>query len=309
MLCKKPYLSKQGMLFGCGQCIPCRVNRRREWAHRLMLEKKCHADTCFVTLTYADDHLPTSATGYPTLNRSHLQLWLKRFRAEISPLKIRFYACGEYGEKTWRPHYHLALFGFPMCTAGRTIRDVRTNRPKAWQCCVQCETVWRTWGKGDVELGELNEESAQYVAQYVTKKMTHKDDSRLLGRYPEFSQPSLKNGGIGSGFMKTVASAISEMSVDLVAEEGDVPSSLRHGSRIMPLGRYLRRKLREEMGLAPEAPESTLKKKEEEMLGLRVAARNSEDNPSLKGQYLKEMDGKIKQLEFRQRLYKKRDIL
>jgi hypothetical protein len=30
---------------------------------------------------------------------------MKRLRKKISPLKIRFFHCGEYGDKTRRPHY------------------------------------------------------------------------------------------------------------------------------------------------------------------------------------------------------------
>jgi hypothetical protein len=33
-------------------------------------------------------------------------------RKKISPLKIRFFHCGEYGDKTRRPHYHALIFGY-----------------------------------------------------------------------------------------------------------------------------------------------------------------------------------------------------
>lgn len=307
MKCRNPYLNRQGMLFPCGQCMPCRVNRRREWTHRIMLEKNLHPVSCFVTLTYEEKHLPMSASGYPTLSRLHLQLWLKRFRVEIAPLKIRFYACGEYGEKTQRPHYHLALFNFPMCMAGRTIRDVRTNRPMAWKCCSVCQVIYKTWGMGDVDVGELTTESAQYVAQYVTKKMTKPDDERLNGRYPEFSQPSLRGGGIGAGFMKHVAKAICEQEVDLVAEQGDVPSSLRHGKRIMPLGRYLRRRLRKEVGLDEKAPQSTIDEAQARLQDMRDHA--FETSQSFKKVVMEAADESVRQMENKQKIFKRRNVL
>lgn len=309
MNCRDPY-NKSGpqgsYLFPCGQCMPCRINRRREWTHRIMLEKKLHADTCFVTLTYADEHLRISATGYPTLDRLHLQHWLKRFRAAIAPLKIRFYACGEYGEKSERPHYHVAIFGFPMCTAGRTKKDVRTKRPLWETCCWKCKLIGDSWGLGDVDLGELNTDSAQYIAGYVTKKMTKADDSRLKGRYPEFGQPSLRPG-IGAGFMPFVAEGINALAVDLVEMEGDVPSSLRHGKRIMPLGRYLRRRLRLEVGLDASAPQVTLDRAQEALQPLRDRA--FENSSSFKKEVLAEFDGKVRQLEYRYQLKKRKGSL
>lgn len=41
----------------CGKCIPCLINRKRLWKHRLILESYCHDKSAFVTLTYNDDQL------------------------------------------------------------------------------------------------------------------------------------------------------------------------------------------------------------------------------------------------------------
>lgn len=307
MKCRNPYLKSgpQGsFLYPCGQCKPCRINRRREWTHRIMLEKNLREDNCFVTLTYEDTHLVMSATGYPTLVPLHLQLWLKRFRVAIAPLKIRFYACGEYGDQTQRPHYHVVIFGMPMCMNGRTIRDARTNRPLWAKCCSQCRLVGETWGMGDVELGEVNVESAQYIAQYTTKKMTKADDPRLYGREPEFARMSLKPG-IGADFMWEIASSL--LKFDLDETQDDVPSSLRHGKRIMPLGRYLRRKLRVAVGKDENAPESTLAEAQARLQPMREAA--FENSTSFKEEVMKAADQAVAQAENREKLWKKRGNL
>lgn len=304
MLCRNPYNDANGMLFPCGQCMPCRINRRREWCHRILLESHLRKDNCFVTLTYAESRLPMSASGCPTLNPLHFTNWLKRFRAEIAPLKVRYYGVGEYGEKTWRPHYHTVLFGYPMCQNGRTIRDVRTGRTLAEKCCDHCRLVHKTWGMGDVDLGEVNTESAQYLAQYTTKKMTSKDDFRLGDRYPEFARMSLKPG-IGAEFMHEVGSALMEF--DLEEKQGDVPSALRHGKRIMPLGRYLRRKLRTVVGMEENAPESTLREAQERLQPLREAAFNN--SQSFKKTVVAAADNKVAQMENRNRIWKKKGSL
>ncbi|QXP44305.1 MAG: replication initiator protein [Arizlama microvirus] len=216
MLCRKPFV-QAGHAFPCGQCMPCRFNRRRMWTHRLMLERLCHKDACFVTLTYDDEHLPKGGV----LVKKDLQDWLKRFRRAIEPVKIRFYGVGEYGETNGRPHYHVFLYGVSPC----------------------CEEVVRsTWNRGLVHVGTVTHDSASYIAGYTVKKMTNKDDPRLNGRPPEFCRMSLRPG-IGADAMWDVASSVLWLDRD-----GDVPQALNHGRRNMPLGRYLRNLLRVRTG-------------------------------------------------------------
>lgn len=254
MLCSSPITVTGLGVVGCGQCIPCRINKRREWVGRLSLEAGLYSDNAFVTLTYDDQHLPTTVgpplpgdTYRPTLVSKHLQEFLKRFRKKVAneyQREIRFYAVGEYGDDTERPHFHLAVFNYPSCLWGQT-------RPKE-NCCINCDMVRKTWGMGNVYLGTLEDTSMNYIAGYVLKKLTNKHDIRLKGRYPEFSRMSLRPG-IGADAMHDAASAVLEF--NLVESQGDVPSALRHGSRILPLGRYLRRHLRTLSTGAPDAPE------------------------------------------------------
>jgi len=79
VICRKPIIIG-ALPVGCGQCIPCRVNRRRVWAHRIVLEAKEHPQNAFVTLTYNEENLPRTRDGIPTLRPDDLTLWLKRFR-------------------------------------------------------------------------------------------------------------------------------------------------------------------------------------------------------------------------------------
>lgn len=268
MLCSNPYSNGQGMLYGCGQCMPCRINRRRLWTHRIMLEEKLHSESAFLTLTYMDDKLSLTSSGYATLNPLHLQGWLKRLRWEMRPSKIRYFAVGEYGDESERPHFHVALFNYKSCLRGRTLRRPGSDRPQWEKCCESCRVVGNTWGFGDIDAGTLNEQSAGYVCGYVTKKMTAKDDMRLNGRYPEFARMSLKPG-IGADFIWDVASTLLEYDLEL---REDVPTELQHGMKKMPLGRYLTRKLRKSVGKDEAAPESVTEKIREELQPLREAA-------------------------------------
>lgn len=228
MLCKNPYM-KGVMPFGCGQCNPCRINKRRNWASAILLESMKHSENCFVTLTYKDDSLPlyTAPDGAPekgTLCIEDYQTFFKQLRKDF---KFRYFICGEYGDRTWRPHYHAALFGVSPLLE---------------------ETIQRKWKKGFCQVGELNEASANYISGYVLKKLTSHHHPDLNGRYPEFARMSLKPG-IGGLAVDDIADTLTtEYGADEISLTGDVPLSLKNGRRSIPLRRYLRRKLREKLG-------------------------------------------------------------
>lgn len=211
-----------------------------------MLEAVQYSENAFVTLTYSDDNMPDKGSLVPR----DLQLFLKRFRKAIAPHKVRYFAVGEYGDETWRPHYHLALFGFGPCHYGSsTYTRHRRN------CCQRCDLVRDTWGLGLVSLGCLEPASAAYIARYTTKKMTKVDDDRLQGRHPEFARMSLRPG-IGGDAMHEVASVLMEFALDDTLV--DVPNALRHGAKLLPLGRYLRKRLRGMVGRDGACPEAVL---------------------------------------------------
>jgi len=259
------------------------------------LEAAQYEDNCFVTLTYDDQNLPAKGSLVP----KHSQDWLKRFRKLVEPVRIRYFLVGEYGDESQRPHYHAAIFNYPTCVYGQS---------RGWvsRCCERCELVRESWGFGKVFLGTLETHSAQYVAGYVTKKMTAKDDDRLNGRHPEFARMSLRPG-IGRDALWEVASQL--MHFNLENTEADVPSALRHGKRLLPLGRYLRRELRKMVGKSDATPEAVIKKLEEEMFPLRLAAASDADAPSVKSQVMLANKGALANLESRTRIFKGRRSL
>ena len=195
MKCRNPYI-KDGMPFGCGQCMPCRVDKSRIWTHRILLESKLYSDK---------------------------EVDLKFGR------KIRFFGVGEYGDQSWRPHFHLILFNYPNCMYGQSrYSSVCKN------CCVYCDLVRDTWRRGNVLVAECSDATASYTAGYVTKKMTSVHDPRLNGLPPEDMRCS-KRPGIGHDAVWDVASSLVQVSRD--ETEVDVPATLRHGkNRVMPTG-------------------------------------------------------------------------
>lgn len=294
-ICKNPFNGAAG-LYGCGQCMPCLFNKRRVWTQRLLLEGREHEDNCFVTLTYDDEHLPAGGNLDPKATR----YFLDRLRKYVGYGKIRFYLCGEYGPRTFRPHYHIALFGYGPCEYGQTRTNVR-GAPRS-DCCVSCSLLHALWGKGSVVIGEFTEDSAQYVCGYVTNKMASGVNPRLRDRVKEFTQSSRRNGGgIGAPGAYRVAETLKKINLD--QRIADVPSALRHGKRMLPLGRYMKGKIREALSREVTVPKEVQLKNSRKMLPLQARASLDPDS-SLKKEYLKETAGTAASIEARMKLSK-----
>lgn len=295
MLCKSPIIPpfnrSGGLPVPCGQCSPCRLNRRRVSTTRLMLEAGCHEHSSFVTLTYSDEYLPKDGTLVPSDLKKFTKK-LQTYMARDNDIHIRYYAVGEYGDKSWRPHYHLIVFGLPPC-----LNEYRKKwlRKRKLPCdCDSCAFVHRIWGKGHIDVGNCTLHSAQYVAGYVTKKMTSTKDERLNGRYPEFSRWSNKPG-LGLPALPYILEQFFNPFTGEILYEGDLPSVVRIGEKDMPLGRYLRNKLKDAIG----ADESTSWK--EKMLSLQKDWADAGFQPVSFTEFLAEKAAaKINTLEIRE---------
>lgn len=171
----------------CGQCIGCRLERSRQWAMRCIHEAQFHEKNCFITLTYSDEHLIQTDKG-ATLSVDDFQRFMKRLRKAVSPAKIRFFHCGEYGEKTKRPHYHAIIFGydFPDKVLWKSERGVKLYR----SCLLE-----NLWPSGFSTVGDVTFESAAYVARYVLKKVTGERAEKFYEhRVPDYVTMSRRPG-------------------------------------------------------------------------------------------------------------------
>jgi hypothetical protein len=177
-------------------------NRANSWSVRLSDENRLHDYATFLTLTYNDENLPENQS----LGKRDLQLFLKRLRKALHPTKIRYYACGEYGSHTYRPHYHLIIFGL-YCTRPVLYPypfDSPYSFDKRFSLFAQhSKAVENAWGKGFCHFGSVNSKSISYVVKYVIK--THSYEYRrnvsLRGLQPDFALMS-RRPGLGFGFLE-----------------------------------------------------------------------------------------------------------
>ena len=157
----------------CGKCIGCRKAKAREWALRCTHEATLHEESHFLTLTYDDKHLPG---GYPgTLCPADIKYFLKDYRNHLDRnedgQKIRYFACGEYGENKdlrttdmlGRPHYHLLIFGH---RPGDLVQETPGADP-----LYSSDLISSLWPYGYHSIGNVTPESAAYCAQYSLKKI------------------------------------------------------------------------------------------------------------------------------------------
>lgn len=198
----------------CGQCIGCRMDYARQWANRLMLELESFkndpdhtGNAYFVTLTINDDHIDDYRTsdcvrrgdakqldvlrpyadpdtgvhlGWShSLNKTDLQLFLKRLRKYHPDDRIRFFACGEYGEKSCRPHYHLIIFGLTLDDNDLTFY----KKSGLGYDYMNSKYIEKCWPFGYNVVAPVTWESCCYVSRYMMKKIIGTEGKKIYDKF------------------------------------------------------------------------------------------------------------------------------
>lgn len=216
---KDPSGRSKEILVPCGKCELCLKRRADLWADRMRVEASQHDYVFFVTLTYSDDFVPQFrpedtleysfftdkqrddvfnfvttndvSENYLVLRYKDIQNFIKRLRKYVSEFSLcseeqrtfRYVCVGEYGETTYRPHYHLILYVDSKELCERRVRKFRdgTTRSypspfemfvrKAWQ--VPSGRYSKNGRPLRVPLGRIDfqvvrDDAARYVSGYVT---------------------------------------------------------------------------------------------------------------------------------------------
>lgn len=170
--------SVEVFMMPCKQCIGCRLRKSAEWASRCIHEASLFDNNCFITLTYSPEYLPSNGS----LVKDDFQLFMKRLRKKFSGIDpvlvpvldnpygmwtypIRYYHCGEYGDRYSRPHYHAILFNF-------NFPDLRFwKKTPAGGLLYTSRSLQKLWKFGYSSVGTVTFDSAAYVARYSLKKI------------------------------------------------------------------------------------------------------------------------------------------
>lgn len=183
----------------CGKCLACRISNANDYATRSVLESKQWKNNCFITLSYKPEKLPPNGT----LRVKDIQDFFKRLRKHEKGIEPRFYKgkieypiryfiCGEYGDKTLRAHYHAAIFNWKPDDL-KFFKFNKINQP-----LYLSKKLAKYWDNGFIIVGDLTFESAAYIARYTQKKIYKKHENIIkeMGRHKEFITSS-RRGGIG----------------------------------------------------------------------------------------------------------------
>lgn len=210
MKCYHPVNIDGGIKVPCGRCIGCRANKSQEWGTRLMHHLDYSDGAIFVTLTYNNDNLPYDLS----IKKTHLQNFFKRLRSKLIKRKIKYYACGEYGDETFRPHYHAIIFNM-------SVKDENL--------------ISESWQLGFVRVEKVIEERINYVTGYVLKKIFGKKGKELYGK--KEAPFALMSKGLGKGWIEN-----EENEKHVLLNMG-----IRKKGKVVPIPRYYVGKMKHEI--------------------------------------------------------------
>lgn len=180
-----------------------------------------------------------------------MQDFWKRVRKKQN---IRYYAVGEYGSKSLRPHYHAIVFGIEIEDLEFYKRNYNNDN------LYTSKKLENIWGKGFVTIGEVNAQTIGYTARYCMKKLKDDDLQKYIdhvGIEPPFMACSQ---GLGKQYY--------EDNKESLLEFGELIVNDKEGGKRYGIPRYFKNKLEADFS------EEYAKQKKEKTEILKRAERN-----------------------------------
>lgn len=238
----------------CGKCASCSIRKRKEMSVRLAHECSMFENAVFLTLTYDEYNVPVTDKTFSigndlkdfwrgkdvdiarnesiwdrTLSVADVQKFLKRVRRHLEYVpksaslragrdhlttRLRYFACGEYGTLSRRPHYHIIIFGWKPS-------DLEPFKLHNGNVVYVSKQIQKLWPYGHISCSDVNTAVAQYAARYVTKKLATQEKRHWV--IPEFTLSSKRDGGIGASWWRSFGRHACESNLCTIrAKSGDV---------------------------------------------------------------------------------------
>ena len=202
----EPY--ELGTYSKCGSCSVCINEKMNNWVIRNFYEAKKNEDISFITLTYRD-------SSY-ILVKKDLQDFIKRLRTNLQrsgyDKKIRYFACGEYGTKKGRCHFHLLIYGWKDPNA--KYLDIN----KKGSILMKSDLIEKTWGLGRTSYQTFNHYEIPYLAIYETPQETFKKAYKLsrerVKKLREMALKHIRNESQRKNLMEELIAAEKEMEAE-----------------------------------------------------------------------------------------------
>lgn len=195
----------------CGSCYACLSSKRNEWSIRLKEQAKKSENAKFHTLTYSEENVPSDGVSL-----RHVQLFLKKYRKQQARKGVlKYFAVGEYGDKTSRPHYHVIMFN------DHSKQDIK-----------------KVWEKGYVKTDPCQDGNIHYITKYMLKT-----EETPPGQKPEFRAMSK---GLGKDYIKTNGKYHKAKGSTTYVDKGGVKTNLPRYYREKIFNKYQRKQLGEQ---------------------------------------------------------------
>ncbi|UPW36502.1 replication initiator protein [Peromfec virus RodF8_36] len=286
---KPPYYRVEKI--ACGNCLECRMEYAKQWAVRCVKEAELYENNIMMTLTYNAENVPikiNKETGECNLSlkKKDHQDFMKRLRKAYPGTKIRFMLCGEYGEKFKRPHYHIICFNLKVEDLEKyKLKKCEWSSQQNW--LYKSKKIEKIWGKGFVDLNEVNFETCRYVAGYVTKKL------KGLGAITEYDNKGIERPYICMSRNPGLAEAYFQKNKEkFINGEKKIWTQTKKGLQEINPGRYFDKLIEK------ENPEALKKIKKQRLERSKEILKITLEQTSLNQDELREQKELINQQKF-----------
>ncbi len=172
------------VLSTCGKCEECISAKRYKLSIRFKNEMDKHSYKYFLTITFNDQNIlrnplypnPFNNSSFNTmLSKYHVKKIIANLRNKLKrrygkDFTFSYFLCGEYGPKTLRAHYHIALF------MDKPLPIEKKKGIKEKYTCKIFES--KQYGFYDLVKIKPNDKVSNYITKYMLKS------SNLIGNKP-----------------------------------------------------------------------------------------------------------------------------